>query len=177
MQMIRHRLRRDEGWTFIEATLSIVIMSIMVLGLTIVILAFKEHLERSWAVRMMDQYGNDVMEIITHDLRNVMVGLRTAEWEMAQGAVSSGLRDVFTLSLASIDGLLRTLQLLHEYARTGSLALQPTSVEPAAMIQDALALSRMDPLFQRRRVRSEIAAGLPDQLRPHQGLAAQPGRG
>ena len=98
---------------------------------------------------------------ITHDLRNVMVGLRTAEWEMAQGAVSSGLRDVFTLSLASIDGLLRTLQLLHEYARTGSLALQPTSVEPAAMIQDALALSRMDPLFQRRRVRSEIAAGLP----------------
>jgi signal transduction histidine kinase len=98
---------------------------------------------------------------ITHDLKNVMVGLRTAEWEMAQAAVSPALREVFTLSLANVDGLLRTLQLLHEYARTGSLALQLTTVEPAAIIKDALALSRMDPLFPRRRVRSEVAAPLP----------------
>jgi two-component system sensor histidine kinase/response regulator len=98
---------------------------------------------------------------ITHDLRNVIVGLRTAEWEMAQTTVSPPLRDVFTLSLSSIDNLLRTLQLLHEYARTGSLALQLTAVEPAAVVQDALAISRMDRLFRLRRVQSEIGARLP----------------
>lgn len=64
------RLRRDDGWTFIEATISIVLMAIMVLGLTIVLLAFREQLDRSWAVRVMDQYGNDVIEQLTHELRN-----------------------------------------------------------------------------------------------------------
>ena len=72
--MIMNKLRwsRDEGWTFIEATLTIVIMSIMVLGLTIVLLAFREHLDRSWAIRMMDQYGNNVVEQLTHELRNAI---------------------------------------------------------------------------------------------------------
>ncbi len=64
------KFRRDDGWTFIEATISIVIMAIMVLGLTIVLLAFREQLDRSWAVRVMDQYGNDVIEQLTHELRN-----------------------------------------------------------------------------------------------------------
>jgi hypothetical protein len=70
MNALSVRFRRDEGWTFIEATISIVIMAIMVLGLTIVLLAFREQLDRSWAVRVMDQYGNDVIEQLTHDLRN-----------------------------------------------------------------------------------------------------------
>jgi len=63
---------REGGWTFIEATLSIVIMTIMVLGLTIVLMAFREHLDRSWAIRVMDQYGNDVLERLTHELRNAV---------------------------------------------------------------------------------------------------------
>ena len=62
--------RRDDGWTFIEATISIVIMAIMVLGLTVVLLAFREQLDKSWAIRVMDQYGNDVIEQLSHDLRN-----------------------------------------------------------------------------------------------------------
>lgn len=70
MNALSMKLRRDDGWTFIEATISIVIMAIMVLGLTIVLLAFREQLDRSWAVRVMDQYGNDVIELITHELRN-----------------------------------------------------------------------------------------------------------
>jgi hypothetical protein len=63
---------REGGWTFIEAILSIVIMSIMVLGMTIVLMAFREHLDRSWAIRVMDQYGNDVLERLTHELRNAV---------------------------------------------------------------------------------------------------------
>lgn len=70
MRALRVDYRRDDGWTFIEATISIVIMAIMVLGLTIVLLAFREQLDRSWAVRVMDQYGNDVIETLSFDLRN-----------------------------------------------------------------------------------------------------------
>ena len=78
MYMIRKRLSRDGGWTFIEATISVVLMSIMVLGLTIVLMAFREHLDRSWAIRVMDQYGNDVIERLTHELRNAVdVNVRT----------------------------------------------------------------------------------------------------
>jgi hypothetical protein len=72
MRMLRAKLNRDEGFTFIEATLAVVLISIMVLGLTIVMLAFKEHLDRSWAIRTMDQYGNDVIENLTHELRNAI---------------------------------------------------------------------------------------------------------
>lgn len=70
-RLMKHT-KRDEGWTFIEATLAVVLVAIMVLGLTIVMLAFKEHLNRSWAVRVMDQYGNDVVEYMTHQLRNAV---------------------------------------------------------------------------------------------------------
>jgi len=72
MNALRRRFKHDAGWTFVEATLSVVIMAIMVLGLTIVMLAFKEHLDRSWAVRVMDQYANDVIERLTHDMRNAV---------------------------------------------------------------------------------------------------------
>ncbi len=72
MRVKKTNWSRDGGWTLIEAILSIVIMSIMVLGLTIVLMAFKEHLDRSWAIRVMDQYGNDVVEELTHELRNAV---------------------------------------------------------------------------------------------------------
>jgi len=72
MIALKKRLKCDSGWTFIEATLSVVIMAIMVLGLTIVLMAFREHLDRSWSIRVMDQYGNDVIERLTHELRNAV---------------------------------------------------------------------------------------------------------
>jgi type II secretory pathway pseudopilin PulG len=72
MKMKKIKIANDGGYTLVEAILSIVIMSIMVLGLSIVLMAFKEHLDRSWSVRVMDQYGNDVIEQLTHQLRNAV---------------------------------------------------------------------------------------------------------
>jgi len=72
MKVQKFELARDNGWTFIEATLTIVVMSIMVLGLSIVLMAFREHLDRSWSIRVMDQYGNDVIEQLAHQLRNAV---------------------------------------------------------------------------------------------------------
>ncbi|MBC8465421.1 hypothetical protein H8D57_00185 [bacterium] len=72
MKMHKYKLERDDGWTIMEAVLTIVIMSIMVIGLSIVLMAFREHLDRSWSVRVMDQYGNDVIEQLAHQLRNAV---------------------------------------------------------------------------------------------------------
>jgi two-component system, response regulator PhcR len=98
---------------------------------------------------------------ITHDLRNVMVALRTAEWEMAQTAVSPGLRETMTVGLSGVDNLLSMLQTIHEYARTGSLTLQMKSIDPATVVKDAIAISRMDLLFRLRKVECAVAPELP----------------
>jgi len=70
MKAWRRRLNSDEGWTLIETITTIVLSTIIVLGLGVTLLAFKEQLDRSWSIRVMDQYANDVIETITHDLRN-----------------------------------------------------------------------------------------------------------
>ncbi len=72
MKRVKIPIARDDGWTLMEAVLTIVVMSIMVLGLTIVLMAFREQLDRSWSIRVMDQYGNDVIETLSHDLRNAV---------------------------------------------------------------------------------------------------------
>jgi len=53
--------QRDEGWNFIEATFSVVLLSIVFLGFTISILATREWMERRWAIRLMDEYGQNIM--------------------------------------------------------------------------------------------------------------------
>ncbi len=72
MKRLNIKFARDGGWTFVEALLSVVVMSIMILGLTVVLMAFHEQLDRSWSIRVMDQYGNDVIEQLTHTLRNAV---------------------------------------------------------------------------------------------------------
>jgi signal transduction histidine kinase len=98
---------------------------------------------------------------VTHDLRNVMVALRSAEFEIAESTVSPSLCETMTVGVSGVDNLLRTLSALHEYARSGSLALQLATVDPADVVRDALAIARMDLVFRMRRVACELAPGLP----------------
>ena len=98
---------------------------------------------------------------VTHDLRNVMVALRSVQWEMAETTVSPALRETVTAGLSGVDNLLSMLQTLHEYARTGSLTLQSAAVDPGAVVRDAIAISRMDLEFRLRRVQCEVSSELP----------------
>jgi len=98
---------------------------------------------------------------VTHDLRNVMVGLRTVEWEIAQTPVPPSLRQLMAAGIAGVDGLLLTLQNLHQFSRTGALTLQLSPVDPAAVVRDALAIARMDLRFRLRRVESDLPERLP----------------
>lgn len=98
---------------------------------------------------------------VAHDLRNVMVGLRAAEWELAQKELAPGLRQILEIGLNHIDNLLRTLQMLRDYSRQGALEVRSDLCDPAAVVRDAVALSRMDLTFRRRRVSAEVEPGLP----------------
>ncbi len=89
---------------------------------------------------------------IAHDLRNVLIGLRAAEGELQQLDVARDLREFLGLGLAQVDGLLHTLQTLREYSRGGTLELALGTVEPGRLVDDAVAISRMDLAFRRRRV-------------------------
>jgi signal transduction histidine kinase len=101
---------------------------------------------------------------VTHDLRNVMVSLRLAEWEIAKTTISPALRETVTVGLSGIDNLLRTLEAMHQYARTGSMEsmeLRLGAVDPSAVVKDAIAILRMDALFRSRRVECDVASELP----------------
>jgi signal transduction histidine kinase len=98
---------------------------------------------------------------VTHDLRNVMVALREAEWEIGESAVSPTLRETMTAGVTGVDNLLLTLEAVHEYARKGSLALQINTFQPADVVKDALAIARMDMLYRLRRVECHVPGELP----------------
>jgi len=98
---------------------------------------------------------------VTHDLKNVMVALRTADVELAEGTADPGLREIMNLGVLAIDNLLHSLQAVHEYARSGSVALQLGVVDPAAVVRAALAISRMDGQFKQRRVEQDVPPSLP----------------
>jgi len=98
---------------------------------------------------------------LMHDLKNVVVALRAAEWEMARTTTAGPLKEIMTLGMAGVDNLLRTLQTLQAYSRTGTLELQLAAVDPAAVVQDTMALSRMDLSYRTRRVTSLVGSDLP----------------
>jgi signal transduction histidine kinase len=107
---------------------------------------------------------------LMHDLKNIIVALRAAEWEMARTTTAAPLQEIMTLGMAGVDNLLRTLQTLQEYSRTGTLELQLQHVEPATVVQDTLALSRMDLNYRLRRVTSDVPPLLPSLRADRQKL-------
>ncbi len=98
---------------------------------------------------------------VTHALRNVMVSLRVAEWEIAKTTISPALRETVTVGMSGLDNLLRTLEAMNEYARAGSLGLRLKEVDAAAIVSDAMAILRMDPVFRSRQVEWDVAPRLP----------------
>jgi signal transduction histidine kinase len=98
---------------------------------------------------------------VAHDLRNVMAGLRSAEDEMRQLDVAPGLRDFLGLGLSHAENLLRSLQTLRDYSRTGSLELTRAPLALGKVVENAVAIARMDPLFRQRTVERRVDEGLP----------------
>jgi signal transduction histidine kinase len=98
---------------------------------------------------------------VTHDLRNLMVAFRAADWELGNAATSPALREIVGLGLAGVENMLRTLGTLHEFSRNGVLTLELAAVDPAAVVCDAIAIARMDPAFKLHPVECLVPEGLP----------------
>ncbi|MBK9515777.1 MAG: hybrid sensor histidine kinase/response regulator [Anaeromyxobacter sp.] len=98
---------------------------------------------------------------IAHDLKNVMTGLRSAEAELQALDVDPDLRSFLALGLAHVDSLLRTLQTLRDFSRSGSLELVAGLVEPAQLVETSVAICRLDLSYRMRRVVPRVAPGLP----------------
>jgi signal transduction histidine kinase len=98
---------------------------------------------------------------VTHDLRNLMVAFRAAEWEMKDADVAPALREIVGLGLTGVDNIVRTLGTLQEFARTGALSLELGALDPAAVVRDGLAIARMDPAFKFHVVAAVVPEGLP----------------
>ncbi|HEX9049624.1 MAG TPA: hybrid sensor histidine kinase/response regulator [Anaeromyxobacter sp.] len=98
---------------------------------------------------------------VTHDLRSLMVAFRAAEWEMQKATIPPALREIVTLGLAGAENMVHTLGTLQEFSRTGKVTLELEAVDPGVVVQDALAIAKMDAVFKLHVVTSEVAPGLP----------------
>jgi signal transduction histidine kinase len=108
---------------------------------------------------------------VAHDLKNVMVAFRAMEWELTDSPqLPDGLRKIVGLGLAGVENIIRTLGTLHEFARTGSLALELQALDAAAVIADALAIARMDPVYKLHVVETDVPPALPAVRGDHQKL-------
>jgi signal transduction histidine kinase len=99
---------------------------------------------------------------ITHDVRNVMVSLRAVEWEIKEStSTPPELLETVQVGLGGLDNLVRTLDALHSFARGGEKALNLRKVSPGSVVQDAIAIARMDRNFRMRQVDVCIDERLP----------------
>ncbi len=89
----KNGVRSDSGWTLLEATISVVLISLIFLGFTVSTLSFREWMDRSWAIRVVDQYANDVLSNIDSLMR---VGIEIT------GGPTNGI-SYFTIKVISSD--------------------------------------------------------------------------
>jgi signal transduction histidine kinase len=100
-----------------------------------------------------------------------MVAFRAAEWELSSTPqLPQGLREIVTLGLAGVENMLRSLQSLHEFVRTGSLAVDLQEIDPALVVTESLTIARMDPAFKSHVVSADVPHDLPRVRADHQKL-------
>jgi two-component system NtrC family sensor kinase len=111
------------------------------------------HLERLGTI---GQLASGVL----HDLRNLTVSLRAVEFEIAQTATAPDLVETLKLGMKGLDSLAATLEAMYQFARGGAVNLALRGVAPAAVLKDALAITRMDPSYRARTVELAVDDGL-----------------
>ncbi len=111
---------------------------------------------------------------VTHDLGNMVASLREAEYQLSQHSAAPELRETFTLGLAHVEKILRTLKTLQDFAHSGKLEISRAPTDPADVVRDAVTISRMDLHFRLRKLVVDVAPSLPplqaDRLKLSQAL-------
>lgn len=98
---------------------------------------------------------------VVHDLRNLMVSLGYVEGVLRQRGVAADVEESVHVGMQGVENLIHTLEAMHQFARGGSLTLEKASLPAASVVQDALAIARMDLNFRMHKVSVNIDEGLP----------------
>jgi len=98
---------------------------------------------------------------IAHDLRNVMVSLGYVEQELDLHKASPELKETVHVGMQGVTSLIETLEAMHQFARNKGVRVELQDVSPAQVVQDAVAITRMDPNYRLRRVQVTVEPELP----------------
>lgn len=107
---------------------------------------------------------------VVHDLRNLMVSLGYVESVLQQREIAADVRESVQVGMQGVTNLITTLEAMHAYARGGGLALDKGKLAPSAVIQDAIAITRMDLQYRMHKVDVRVEDGLPEVLGDRQKL-------
>ena len=107
---------------------------------------------------------------VIHDLRNLMVSLGYIDGVLQQKQVAADVLESVQVGMQGVDNLIKTLEALHQFARGGGLHLEKTKVAASQVVQDAIAISRMDLNFRMHKVGVRVDEGLPKVLGDRQKL-------
>ena len=98
---------------------------------------------------------------VVHDLRNLMVSLGYVESVLQQRSVAPDVMESVQVGMQGVGNLIHTLEAMHQFARGGTLIIQKATLQPSLVVNDALAIARMDMGFRAHKVAVKIEEGLP----------------
>lgn len=98
---------------------------------------------------------------VIHDLRNLMVSLGYIESVLQQRQVAPDVHESVKVGMQGVDNLIHTLEALHQFARGGGLQIEKSMVTASQVVQDAIAISRMDLSYRMHKVDVRIDENLP----------------
>ena len=107
---------------------------------------------------------------VIHDLRNLMVSLGYVESVLEHRDVAADVRESVQVGMQGVTNLITTLEAMHAYARGGGLSLDKGKLAPSAVINDAIAIARMDLQYRMHKVDVRIEEGLPSVIGDRQKL-------
>src|SRR5256714_8765209 len=85
---------------------------------------------------------------IVHDLRNLMVSLGYVESVLQQRSVAPDVMESVQVGMQGVGNLIHTLEAMHQFARGGTLTMEKSIFQPSLVVNDALAIARMDMGFR-----------------------------
>jgi prepilin-type N-terminal cleavage/methylation domain-containing protein len=73
--MMKHKIHirpllKQGGFTIIEVLVTVLLLSLLLVGFRYTLLAYAEQINRSWAERYLEQYGNSIVEYIARNIVN-----------------------------------------------------------------------------------------------------------
>ena len=107
---------------------------------------------------------------VVHDLRNLMVSLGYVESVLEQRSVAPDVMESVQVGMQGVGNLIHTLEAMYQFARGGTLQIQKAVFRPALVVNDALAIARMDMGFRAHKVAVNIEEDLPEVLGDRQKL-------